>query len=135
MTELVVDASVALAWLLDEERDARTDGTLEVFSQAGGHVPQHWHYEVRNGLLIAVRRRRLTREDAVRRLSSLHRIPMTTDAEPDLEETLRLAFEYRLTFYDSLYLELAIRHQLSLATLDGSLSRAAQAAGVDVNTT
>ena len=43
-----------------------------------------------------------------------------------------LAFEHGLTFYDALYLELAIRRQLPLATLDNDLQRAAAASGVEV---
>lgn len=134
MSEPVVDASIALAWLLEEERDARTDRALDSFVQNGGYVPQHWHYEVRNGLLTSVRRQRLTQEDAISRLHSLNAIQLSTDVEPDLGQSLRLAFEHGLTFYDALYLELAIRRELALATLDRDLSRAAQEAGVDLTT-
>ena len=44
----------------------------------------------------------------------------------------RLALSYRLTSYDAAYLELAIRLNLPLATLDDELIRAARAAGVTV---
>ena len=57
---------------------------------------------------------------------------LSTDFNTDLDATLTLAFQHRLTFYDALYLELAVRHGLSLATLDGDLIRAARATGVDV---
>ena len=55
-----------------------------------------------------------------------------TDLAPDLDVALSLAFSHRLTFYDALYLELALRRGLPLATLDGGLARAARRAGIEV---
>ena len=98
----------------------------------GGIVPQHWHYEVRNGLIVAVRRKRLSREDLVERLRSIVDLPVTTDVDSNLDIALELAFEHELSFYDALYLELALRKGLALATLDHELERAARSAGVDV---
>ncbi len=95
-------------------------------------MPQHWQYEVRNGLLVNVRRGRLARNDAFRRLGSLDRFRWETDGASDLELTLQLAFEQGLTFYDALYLELAIRREMPLATLDNDLQRAAAARGVEI---
>ena len=132
MSRLIVDASATLTVLLDDEWDARAELAFEWVDREGGCVPQHWHYEVRNGLLVNVRRERLAQEDALRRLSSLERFRWETDAASDLELTLRLAFEHGLTFYDALYLELAIRRALPLATLDNDLKGAAGARGVDV---
>jgi predicted nucleic acid-binding protein len=45
--------------------------------------------------------------------------------------TLELARVHRLSAYDATYLELAERLGLPLATLDGSLARAARAVGVE----
>ncbi len=44
----------------------------------------------------------------------------------------RIAVTYRLTSYDAAYLELALRRNCPLATLDNDLIRAANAAGVPV---
>ena len=66
------------------------------------------------------------------RLSLLAAIRTTTDHNSDLGETMRLAFQQGLTFYDALYLELAMRRELRLATLDNGLARAARRAGVEV---
>ena len=43
-----------------------------------------------------------------------------------------MALSYRLTSYDTAYLELATRLNLPLATLDDELIRAAGAAGIPV---
>jgi predicted nucleic acid-binding protein len=42
----------------------------------------------------------------------------------------RLAVEQRLTAYDAAYLELAVRKQLPLASLDVDLNKAAVAVGI-----
>lgn len=132
MTGLIIDASVTLAWLLDDEEDARAEAALPAFEREGGIVPQHWRYEVGNGLLTAVRRGRLTREDGMQRLRSLASMAVTIDVEVDLHTTLALAFQHDLTFYDAVYLELALRRQLPLATLDQDLADAARVVGVEL---
>ena len=45
---------------------------------------------------------------------------------------MRLADLYRLTIYDAIYLELAQRRRLPLATLDAALAAAARGVGVEV---
>ncbi|MDE2966674.1 MAG: type II toxin-antitoxin system VapC family toxin [Chloroflexota bacterium] len=132
MSRLIVDASATLTFLLDDEWDERAESAFEWVDREGGCVPQHWHYEVRNGLLVNVRRARLTQDDALRRLSSLRRFRWETDSASDLESALELAFEHVLTFYDALYLELAIRRAMPLVTLDNDLATAASRAGVEV---
>jgi predicted nucleic acid-binding protein len=53
------------------------------------------------------------------------------DRQPVLpSELLTLALRFSLTTYDAAYLELALRLQLPIATLDGPLGEAALACGV-----
>ena len=130
MSGLVVDASVTVAWLFDDETDPRADRVLERLEQDGAFVPHLWHLEVRNALLIAERRSRLPAGAVNDRLDSLRRLPIRTDEEPDLESAFDLARAHGLSFYDALYLELAKRQNAELATLDGALDRAATAEGV-----
>ena len=61
MTEiLVVDASVSASWLFDDEDDQEADAALAALETAEGIVPQLWHYEMRNILLVARRRQRIS---------------------------------------------------------------------------
>jgi predicted nucleic acid-binding protein len=43
---------------------------------------------------------------------------------------IQLARSHRLSLYDAIYLDLAMREHLPLATVDTALARAAEAAGV-----
>ena len=65
-------------------------------------------------------------------LSFLNRLPLQTDTEANVDAAFDLARIYNLTMYDAMYLELALRIRLPLATLDRGLSRAASVAGVEV---
>ena len=130
MSDLAIDASIAAAWLFDDESDQRADDALSAVSASGGIVPQHWHFEVRNALLVGERRGRIAPEQVAERLDGLSRIPLRTDAEPDLDAAMSLARAHNLSFYDAVYLELALRRGAALATLDGRLARAAADEGV-----
>ncbi len=129
---LVVDASLAASWLFDDEDDPRAAATLAALETMPGVVPQLWHYEMRNILLTARRRQRITSEGLKDRLAALVDLPLETDADPDLNDAMALAEEHGLTYYDALYLELASRRGAQLATLDAALLRAARARGLVV---
>ena len=132
MSPLVLDASIVVGWLLSDEDDARSEYVSAWLRQEEGIVPQHWHYEIRNALLSAERRGRTTASETAERLDSLSELPIRTDRQADLQEALRLARMYRLSFYDALYLELAKRSISILATLDTELAEAAISEGLEV---
>ena len=58
-------------------------------------------------------------------------MPSQTDAQANLDAAFDLARLYGLTMYDAMYLELALRHRLPLATLDRQLAQAAADAGAE----
>ena len=135
MSGLVVDASVVIAWLFDDEEEPRADSVLELLEEDGALVPHLWHLETRNTLLIAERRGRLSRRGVKERMDALRGLPIRTDEEPDLQSAFDLARAHELSFHDALYLELAKRESAGLATLDRALGRAAVAEGVPVPVT
>lgn len=135
MSGLVLDASVALSWVLLDEGNARADAVLARLEDAPAHVPQVWPLEVANGLRVAERRGRI-REFQVRQgLEDLLALPVRVEmSEPPrvFGEILALARSYGLSVYDAAYLDLAMRLALPLASLDENLARAARESGVGV---
>ena len=129
MSGLVVDASVVIAWLFDDEDDPRADKALEELEREGAIVPQLWHLETRNSLLTAERRGRLTAEEVKERLDALKGLPIATDEQPELQSAFDLARIHKQSLYDAVYLELAKREDAALATLDSALARAATLGG------
>ena len=135
MTGLVVDASVVIAWLFDDEEEPRSDRVLKRLEEAGAIVPQLWHLETRSSLLTAERRGRLSASEVNERLDALKVLPIQTDEEPDLQVAFDLARMHGLSFYGALYVELARRLSAELATLDAALGRAAAAEGIPLSAT
>ena len=126
---LVVDASIMLAWAF-QEVDPRASEARERLRGEDAAVPSLWWFEVRNGLVMGERRGLLTEGRTARFLRELSRLAIIVDGVPDETGVLTLARQRRLTVYDAAYLELAIRHNASLATLDAGLQKAAKHAGV-----
>ena len=131
--KLVLDSSATLAWVFGDET---TDAIRDVFAQIaeeGAEVPSLWRLEIANSLTAAVRRKRIAEDYRRAVLVDLGLLDITVDTQTDAQawgETLRLADQCQLTFYDAAYLELARRRNLPLATLDHALRRAAQSIGV-----
>jgi predicted nucleic acid-binding protein len=130
---LVIDASVALAWVFGDERHDDAWRVVERLHEGPAWVPAHFHLEVGNGLLSGLRRGRLTADQARTAVVALGALPIEVDldtASRAFSESWPLAAQHRLTTYDAAYLELAIRRELPLATLDERLVSAARAEGV-----
>jgi predicted nucleic acid-binding protein len=134
MAVFVVDALAALAWCFEDEASGWTDGLLERLRQGDRIVvPAHWPTEILNGLLVASRRKRIKTGQPALFWDELARLPIET--EPALtaiqaKAVLAMGEKHGLTMYDAAYLELAHRRELSLATLDTDLRKAAEVEGV-----
>lgn len=128
---VVIDASVALAWCLRDERgSADADAVMVRVSHEKSVVPGLFWHEVRNVLVAAERTDRLDSESAESHLRRLRALPLVTDHDQDDARTLHFARLHGLSAYDAAYLETAKRHQAALATLDKDLLSAAVVEGV-----
>jgi predicted nucleic acid-binding protein len=131
----VADASVTLAWVYEDEVTTRTDALAETALQAGFHVPALWPLEVANGLLVSVRRGRVSPEAFDALLTRLFAIGPRIAPPPDFETAASisaLARLYNLSAYDAAYLELAKRLAVPLATSDRRLAAASEAEEIAV---
>lgn len=132
---IVVDASIALAWSFEDERTPEVDQILERVLARGAVVPAIWPLEIANTLQMALRRKRIDAAYRDATIQDLRRLLVVVDAETNTlawTSTLQLSDRFALTAYDASYLELAIRRQLPLATLDRQLADAARASGIEV---
>jgi predicted nucleic acid-binding protein len=131
----VLDASVALAWIFERAKVGeaeRAQQLLDGLDRQPVIVPPLWHIEILNALVLGQRRNLVTRDLAADFLLTLRRMPIETDVAipPRQEYVLALAMEHRLTAYDAIYLELALRHRAALATFDRDLATACGKVGV-----
>ena len=135
MTSVVVDASVALAWCFPDETSKEADGILATLKGNAILVPAVWSLEIANALLVGERRKRLKQPEILRFVALLESLPISEDHQTvtdRVNNVLPLARAHGLSAYDAAYLELAIRHNSPLATLDTSLQKAAKRAGIKV---
>src|SRR5271165_6775128 len=113
-----------MAWLFVESESPRVAAAFETIQRGEAVAPVLIYFEIRNVMLVAERRRRITREQSATFLNQLAKLAIRM-APPNGEEAMALARAYALTFYDATYLELARREALPLATLDRDLEKAA----------
>lgn len=135
MTAFVLDVSVTMTWCFEDEASDETWRLLERLSEDTALVPGIWSAEVANVLLVGERRRRLTRPQSRAFATRLLGLPiLVEEAGPArmLTDVFTLARETGLAAYEALYLDLAIRHDLPLATLDRNLRTAARKSRVAV---
>lgn len=128
----VLDSSVALAWLLQDEAHERTDALADRLEQESAHVPSIWSLEVGNALMNALRRKRVSDRDFDSCISALLALPIEVDTTAEVAGVLLIARRFGLTSYDAAYLELAQRRGFPLATLDEKLRQACKALKVSV---
>jgi predicted nucleic acid-binding protein len=135
MVAFVLDASVALTWVLKGERTSRTEALLDQTEEYGAVVTGLWPIEVANVLLTYERKKIFTAAERMNAIGFFAGLPIKTDdqtGERAWGTAYDLALAHKLTVYDAGYLELALRAGLPLATLDQALCKAATALGVPV---
>jgi predicted nucleic acid-binding protein len=119
---LVVDASVALKWVLrDEEATLQADALLTdlLAGRLSLFVPTLFDYEITNALKVTVAKGRIAESKAQTaladfRLYSIERM----DFLPGQDAAFKFALQYNRSVYDSAYLALAqsLGSGFSLAT-------------------
>ncbi len=131
----VVDCSVTMTWFFKDELTDNTPELLDRLSAEPAVVPAVWFLEVLNVLALAERKGRATADESNAFLADLGKLDFHVDHHADgtvFSRLLPLCRTYQLTSYDGIYLDIAMRYQLPLATLDKPLRAAAGQLGVPV---
>lgn len=121
IAEAVIDASVALKWVIDEP------GSESALALAGARLwaPALLRVECASALWRKVRTHELDGQQARGRLAALERAPVTLAADENLtSEALRLSLDLEHPVYDCLYLALAIELEVPVITADRRFIRA-----------
>jgi predicted nucleic acid-binding protein len=124
---LVVDASVALKWVVTEPGSEEAASLLD--EMAAGAVallaPEHLVGEVANGLRKRVAQHVLTAEDACAALEAIAHLELTfVGGVGRWFPCLPAALEWGVTVYDALYVQLAKDFDAVLVTADERLHAA-----------
>jgi len=130
---LVVDCSIAMAWLFHDEATPKTVALLNRLATETALVPAWWFVEIANVLAMAERKGRITPSQSDAFIADLSKLAIERDDEATnraFTHLLALCRTHRVTSYDAIYLDLAIRRGLPLATLDEDLRKAAKKLGI-----
>ncbi len=131
----VVDSSVALAWCFGNEATPATRALLQRMGGEAALLPAWWFLELTNVLALAERKGRITPAKVAEFIALIDGFDLEIDEEGAgraFTHLLPLCRSHRLTSYDAIYLDLALRRELPLATLDDPLRKAAKKLGVKV---
>ena len=131
----VLDCSITMAWVFPDEATAATDRLRDALLESRAFVPALWPIETANVLLVATRRGRIAQSEWPGILAHLDALPIDIDpisTSRTWGKTLDLASAHGISPYDAMYLELAMRMRMPLATLDRALRAAGQSAGADL---
>lgn len=133
--ELVIDASVTLAWFFEDEVSRYSDRALDIAEQGHAIAPSLWSLEIANAFALAERRGRLNAADVVRFSELLMDLPVEIihlSPARAFGPVLDLARNYQLSSYDSTYLDLAMQRGADIATNDKAMRRVARRLGVEL---
>jgi predicted nucleic acid-binding protein len=131
---IVLDNSVAMRWVLPPQAEADANKAREILAALKNEraiVPALFFLEAANALTRAEKRGLITATVSLSFTELIKGLPVETDERAAidlLDLVIPVARRYALSAYDAAYLELAIRLDLPLATLDEDLKKAAKKA-------
>lgn len=131
----VIDASLAMTWLFKDEATPQTAALLGRLETEAAIVPAWFFVEVTNVIALAERKGRLTQSQSNKFISDLSQLDIEVDISPPdraFIDLLPLCRAHKITSYDAVYLDLALRRALPLATLDEQLRKVARKLDVEV---
>lgn len=112
---IVIDASVAVKWVLPERG---TDAALSLLEQ-DLIAPALWLAEAGDALWRHVRLGELTPDEAMERMAELQSAPVTAVAiKPHMPSALALATDLKHPIYDCIYLAVALHRDTHVVTDD-----------------
>ena len=122
MSAFVIDASVAVKWFFTEIHEV---SALKLFRGHELLVPDVFFAEIGHALMKRVQRREATMTVATTALETLAGMVFQIHPAHAISPlALDLAVRFRRSFYDSLYLAVALLRHCQLVTADGPLYRA-----------
>lgn len=133
MSEFVIDASAALAWLVRTQSTPASGRFLEVRDNNPFVAPYIFSWEVSNALLSLFRRGALSstaHEQVLMELDGLEIRRQPAVSEVEIEAIATFARNVGLTLFDAAYLTLAEERAAPIVSRDERLLAAAAAHGV-----
>ncbi|MDA8052795.1 MAG: type II toxin-antitoxin system VapC family toxin [Deltaproteobacteria bacterium] len=136
--KFVLDNSITMRWFFGDGKKEDLNyaiAVLETMKQAEALVPVIWGLEVSNVIAKAEAKGLITESRSAVFIKMLKELDIRSDMQTylySLNDILNLSRRYGLSAYDASYLELALRENVPLATLDKDLIKAVKKAGAKI---
>jgi predicted nucleic acid-binding protein len=129
-TTFIIDTSVAIKWYLPEICQSEAQRFLDPMLDR--HAPDLLHAELGSVLLKKVRRREINVDECRMYLGRLSAVPLIShEALPLRQVALEIGLQIGSSFYDGLFLALALQLGGRLVTADNKLYRKIQGSPFD----
>lgn len=132
---IVVDASVMIAWLINEPHLSLNDDIYRLLGTESIVVPAHWPAEIGNALLVNARRGRIPLARLDDMIQQIHMLDITVETPSLIESVdavIQFATKEKLTAYDAAYVILARKANATLLTVDKEMRDAARRTEIPV---
>ena len=130
----VLDSSFCGAFIMPDEKSQKVNDFFETVTEDSVlYVPSLFWFEISNLLTSAINRKRISLADITNLLELLPQYKFNTDFSSGSEyanTVTSLASQNGLSSYDAAYLELAIRKEAAIGTLDNNLINVCVKAGL-----
>ncbi|WP_410521148.1 type II toxin-antitoxin system VapC family toxin [Candidatus Tisiphia endosymbiont of Ditula angustiorana] len=134
---LVVDCSFIMSSILSDEQQLKVDNIYHQISNKVYNIfaPAVFFLECNNVLISSLKKQRITKSNYEEYLHLLNTLPINIDkfcSSPESLHTIaKIATKYGLTSYDASYLELSLRLEAKIATLDNNLVNSCKIANIE----
>jgi len=125
---IVSDTNIFLAVVLDEPEK---ENIIKLTSKANAISPEILPYEIGNALSAMVKRKRLTKDEALAAFKGTSLIPVRL-VPVDVQQAIKLSFEYNIYAYDAYFLQCAKQLSCPLITLDKRMMQVAYDLKIEV---
>ena len=125
---VISDTNIFLAVALEEESK---EWIIGVTGESSIISPETWPYKVGNALSAMIKRKQLTKAQAIKAQKIINQIPVRL-VTANLHESLVLAIEHNIYAYDAYFLNCALTYSYPLITLDKRMKAVALDLGIDV---
>lgn len=125
---IVADTNIFLAVVLDEPEK---DRIIQLTSETDPIAPETLPYEIGNALSAMIKRKQITRDEALSAQKATSLIPVRL-IDIDVPSALKLAIECNIYAYDAYFLQCAKSLTLPLLTLDRRMKQIATRLNIEV---
>ena len=126
---LVADTNIFLAVVLNEPERAHI---IEVTSDAVLGAPEILPYEIGNALSAMIKRRQISKAEALVAEKAANLIPPVRLVSIDIQKALELAIEHNIYAYDAYFLICAKSLSQPLMSLDKRMKQIARDLGINI---